>query len=92
MEGPSQQLLDVLQSVVLFACPLVAYILLFKSKQRFRTQEGYYSKPGTVCVCTCELNVIRFTHLCIHHSGTVYIITCVDVFQSRNMIHHVGWS
>lgn len=46
MEECSQRLLDVLQSVVLFACPLVAYVLLFKSKQRFRSQEGYYSTPG----------------------------------------------
>jgi hypothetical protein len=50
MEESSQWLLDVLESVVLFACPLVAYFLLFKSKQQFRSQEGYYSAPGTVCV------------------------------------------
>jgi glycopeptide antibiotics resistance protein len=51
MEESIQQLLDVLKSVVLFAGPLVVYVMLFKSKRQFRSQEGYYSTPGTVCVC-----------------------------------------
>jgi hypothetical protein len=90
MEESIQQLLDVLKSVVLFAGPLVAYVLLFKSKQQFRSQEGYYSTPGTVCVC--DLNIVRFTHLCIQHSDIMYMIVCVSIFQSRNMLHYVGWS
>jgi len=69
MEECSQRLLDMLQSVVLFACPLVAYVLLFKSKQRFRSQEGYYSTPGTVCVWP----KCWFTHLCIQCSDITYI-------------------
>lgn len=46
MEESLQQILDFLKNVALFTCPLVAYVLLFKSTQRVRSQQGYYSIPG----------------------------------------------
>jgi hypothetical protein len=45
-----------------------------------------------VCVCVCDQKIVRFTHLCIKHLDIMYMITCVSIFQSRNMLHYVGWS
>jgi hypothetical protein len=46
MGDVSQHILDLLQNVAVFACPLVAYVLLFKGRQRFRSQQGHYSIAG----------------------------------------------
>jgi hypothetical protein len=54
MELSSEKLLDVLKNVAVFTCPLVAYVLLFKSTQRARNQQEYYSIPGT-CINQCHI-------------------------------------
>ncbi|KAJ9578151.1 hypothetical protein L9F63_024988, partial [Diploptera punctata] len=39
------EVLNWMQNVALFACPLVAYILLFKGKHKYKNQESDYSIP-----------------------------------------------
>jgi hypothetical protein len=61
MELSSEQILNVLKNMAVFTCPLVAYVLLFKSTQRVRNEQEYYSIPGT-CINQCHLGLPLYTY------------------------------
>jgi hypothetical protein len=92
MEDSSQQILQLLQNVAVFACPLIAYVLLFKGRQRFRSQQGHYSIAGK---CTNQVSGY-FSLGCMleisHRQGSKVVhllLLGLFIYESKNGSWHI---